>query len=231
MSKKKDRGESLHPDDPVKERTCDDNPEGSLGEEAPDSGASSQGGGSEKSDSAAKQTQNVAAAEEQPTPAEVIAGLESQLKAASDRYLRLMAEFDNYKKRTIREYEQMVECANEKLMLELVAVRETFELALKHGENGTDYAQLFDGVKLIFAKFDGVLSANGLSPFAAPGEPFDPQMHDALLKVPNDKIPEDHIADIHEKGYKLKDRIIKHARVIVSAGKPQQAPCKDNDNK
>ena len=230
MSKKKDRDEPLHPDDPAKENTGDEALRGSSGEEAAHGGAPAHGGGSEKSDGA-KQTPDGAGAEDKSTPDEVIAGLESQLKAASDRYLRLMAEFDNYKKRTIREYEQMVECANEKLMLELVAVRETFELALKHGENGTDYAQFFEGVKLIFAKFDGVLGANGLAPFAAPGEPFDPQMHDALLKVPNDEIPEDHIADIHEKGYKLKDRIIKHARVIVSAGKPQQAPCKDNDNK
>ena len=154
------------------------------------------------------------------TPEERIGELTADLKNANDRYLRLMAEFDNYKKRTSREYERLIESANEKLMLEMIAVRETFELAIKHGENGSDYQQLFDGVKLLFQKFDGVLAANGLTPFAAPGDGFDPQLHDALLKVPNADIPEDHIADIHEKGYKLKERVVKHARVIVSAGAP-----------
>jgi molecular chaperone GrpE len=165
------------------------------------------------------------AAEAEKEPQAIIDGLKSEIKAAGERYLRLMAEFDNYKKRTVREYDRIVESANEKLMLDLIAVRETFELALRHGENGSDYAQLFEGIKLIFAKFDGVLSANGLVPFAAAGEPFDPQIHDALMKMPHAEVPEDHIADIHEKGYRLKDRVIKHARVIVSAGKP---PATDN---
>ena len=158
--------------------------------------------------------------EEEKSPEEIIGELGAELTSANERYLRLMAEFDNYKKRTSREYERMVESANEKLMLEMIGVRETFELALKHGENGTDYKQLFDGVKLIFNKFDGVLTTNGLTAFAEIGDEFDPQIHDALLKVPHPELPEDHIADIHEKGYRLKDRVIKHARVIVSAGAP-----------
>jgi len=158
-------------------------------------------------------------AQEEQTPEQLIEELNGRLKEANDRYLRLMAEFDNYKKRTGREYERMVESANEKLMLELIDVRETFERALKHGETGTEYRQLFDGVKLIFTKFDGVLSTNGLAPFAEPGDEFDPQIHDALMKSPHNEIPEDHIADIYEKGYRLKERVIKHARVIVSAGK------------
>ena len=158
--------------------------------------------------------------EEEKTPGQIIDDLETDLRTANERYLRLMAEFDNYKKRTSREYERMVESANEKLMLEMIGVRETFELAIKHGETGTDYSQLFEGVKLIFAKFDGVLNTNGLTPFAEVGDEFDPQIHDALLKVPHPDLPEDHITDIHEKGYRLKDRVIKHARVIVSAGAP-----------
>jgi molecular chaperone GrpE len=131
-----------------------------------------------------------------------------------------MAEFDNYKKRTGREYERMVESANEKIMLELIDVRENFERALQHGEKNTEYQSFLDGIKLIFVKFDGVLSANNLTPFAEIGEAFDPQIHDALMKTPHDEIPEDHISEIYEKGYRVKERVIKHARVIVSAGKP-----------
>jgi molecular chaperone GrpE len=161
-----------------------------------------------------------AAPQAEPSADETIAGLREEVRQAGDRYLRLMAEFDNYKKRTMREYQQMIEQANEKLMTELIHVRNTFELALKHGESSTDYVQLFEGIKLIFQKFDGVLTANGLTAFGVAGDPFDPQLHDALMKTPHAEIPEDHIADIYEKGYRLKERVIKHARVIVSSGKP-----------
>ncbi len=163
------------------------------------------------------------------TPEEIIDELKNEIKAAADRYLRLMAEFDNYKKRTSREFERMIESANEKLMIELISVRETFELAITHGEKGSDYKQLLDGIKLLFNKFDGILKANGLVPFAAIGDPFDPEIHDALMKMPHNDIPENHIVDIHEKGYRLKDRIVKHAKVIVSSGKPDIAPANGAD--
>jgi molecular chaperone GrpE len=153
-------------------------------------------------------------------PGESIDALKDELKNANDRYLRLMAEFDNYKKRTTRDYQRMVELANEKLMKEMIHIRNTFELAIKHGENATDYQKFYDGIKLIFSKFDDVLYANGLSSFAEKGEPFDPLMHEALMKMPHTEIPDEHIADIYEKGYRLHDRIIKHAKVIVSSGKP-----------
>ena len=155
------------------------------------------------------------------TAEETIANLESEVKSAGERYVRLMAEFDNYKKRTSREYERMVESANEKLMVELIEVRETFERALKHTENA-DLQSFVDGTKLIFNKFDSVLTNNGLTPFAEVGEEFDPQLHDAMMKQPHPELEEDHIVDIFEKGYKLKDRVIKHARVIVSAGAPEE---------
>lgn len=151
---------------------------------------------------------------------EKIKELEKKLAEKSESFLRLMAEFDNYKKRIAREYEKMVDCANEKLILELIGVKESFELALKHAEKNTEYNQLLEGVKLIYNKFDSILRANGLSWFGEVGEEFDPQLHDALMKTPHPEIEEGHIAEIYEKGYKLKDRIIKHAKVIVSCGKP-----------
>jgi molecular chaperone GrpE len=153
------------------------------------------------------------------SPEESAAIIKEDLKKANDRYLRLMAEFDNYKKRTTREYQRMVESANEKLIGEMIHVRNTFELAIKHGETNTDYQKFFDGMKLIFVKFDQVLNTNGLSSFAEKGEPFDPLMHEALMKIPHEEIPDDHITDIYEKGYRLHDKIIKHAKVIVSSGK------------
>jgi molecular chaperone GrpE len=157
--------------------------------------------------------------------------LKQQLSEQNDRYLRLMAEFDNCKKRTVREYDQIIATANEKLISELIEVRENFERALKTDlqKNKPEEAPsvedsgFFDGMKLIFSKFDAILTRNGLEPFGAAGEAFDPQLHDAMMKVPNQEIAEDHIVEVFEKGYTLKKRVIRHAKVIVSAGKPPQA--------
>ena len=143
-----------------------------------------------------------------------------QISEMNDRYIRLMAEFDNYKKRISREYENQVQSANEKLMVEMVDVRENFERALRSGTSGADDSTLLEGMKLIFGKFDGVLSRNGLETFGATGEPFDPQIHDALMNTPKEDIPEDHIAEIYERGYRIKNKVIKHAKVIVSSGAP-----------
>jgi len=157
-------------------------------------------------------------AEAEKNSADAANAIQEELNAAKDRYLRLMAEFDNYKRRTAKEYERLIESANEKLILELVDVRENFYRALKAGESGGDFAPFFEGMKLIFAKFDETLTGNGLSVFAEAGEEFDPALHDALMNAPNAEIPIGHIAEVFERGYRLKDRVIKHARVIVSGG-------------
>ena len=159
---------------------------------------------------------------ESENAAKEIAELKQLVAEGNDRYIRLMAEFDNYKKRTSREYERQVECANEKLMVEMIEVRENFERALKSGDTSTDYIALFEGMKLIFNKFDTVLTKNGLESFAATGDLFDPQLHEALMNMPNADIPAEHIADIYERGYKLKSKVVKHAKVIVSSGAPAE---------
>jgi molecular chaperone GrpE len=162
---------------------------------------------------------------------ETVEDLKAQITNWSDRYLRLMAEFDNYKKRSSREYQAMVDSANERLMTDLVEVRENFERAVKNGEQSTDYKTLFDGVKLIYNKFDTVLSKHGLETFGSAGDPFDPMVHDALMKTPHAQIPEDHVADIYERGYRLKGKVMKHARVIVSSGKPAGNATEDKTDK
>jgi molecular chaperone GrpE len=147
-----------------------------------------------------------------------VEALRQEVEAGKDRYLRLMAEFDIYKRRSSKEYERLISGANEKLVLEMVEVRENFERALKSGEAGGDFAPFYEGMRLIFSKYDEVLSRNGLTAFAEVGEPFDPMIHDALMNAPNAKVPADSIAEVFERGYRLKDKVIKHARVIVSSG-------------
>jgi molecular chaperone GrpE len=166
--------------------------------------------------------QQTAAMQEEDAPVDTVEDLRQQLDAQNDRYLRLMAEFDNYKKRVSRDYERLVDSANERLINDFIEVRENFERAIKAGEQAEAGSSFFDGIRLIFAKFDEVLSKNGLEAFSAPGDQFDPQLHDALMKSPNETIPEDHIAEVFENGYYLKKRVLRHAKVVVSGGKPER---------
>jgi molecular chaperone GrpE len=146
-------------------------------------------------------------------------GLAQKLAATEDKYIRLLAEFDNFKRRTLRERDAFVESANQDLMQEMIDVRENFQRALANG-GAVDAAALGQGMKLIFAKFDQVLGAHGLAPFGEPGEAFDPALHDALLKASSEDVSEDHLMQVMERGYRLRGRVIKHARVIVSSGRP-----------
>lgn len=164
-----------------------------------------------------------AGGEQKQNNREKIDELKSQLDAANDKYLRLMAEFDNYKRRTLKENQQIVEQANEKLIKDIIDVRENFERAFKAHKQGADPVPFMDGMKMIFTKLDNVLHKHGIEVYCEPGQEFDPQLHDAMMKSAHEKIPEHHIAEVVEKGYKLRGKVIKHARVIVSSGKPAPA--------
>jgi molecular chaperone GrpE len=165
-----------------------------------------------------EEPQKTEPAGETEPPIDTAEDLRQQLEAQGDRYLRLMAEFDNFKKRVSRDYERLVESANERLMVELIEVRENLERAVKAGEKSDDAKIIREGMTLIFAKFNEVLSRNGLEPFGSAGERFDPQLHDALMKIPSESVPEDHILEVFEKGYTLKKRVVRHAKVVVSSG-------------
>ena len=158
-----------------------------------------------------------------------IEALKEELERQKDKYIRLMAEFDNYKRRTSKEYERLVESANERLMLDIIEVRESFERALTMTGKNEGYITFLEGMKLIFTKLDENLKKNGLEVFTEVGDEFDPEIHDAMMKTPHDEIQEDHIIEIYEKGYKLKNHVIKHAKVIVSAGVPPEAEKEDNE--
>ncbi|HUI92026.1 MAG TPA: nucleotide exchange factor GrpE [Chitinivibrionales bacterium] len=160
---------------------------------------------------------------------EKIDELQSQVGAVNDKYLRLMAEFDNYKRRTLKENQQIVEQANEKLIKDIIDVRENFERAFKAHKEGADAKPFIDGMKMVFTKLDNVLHRHGLEVYTEAGQEFDPQLHDAMMKTPHETIPEHHIAEVCEKGYRLKGKVIKHSKVIVSSGKP--APAQEKKEK
>lgn len=143
-----------------------------------------------------------------PTPEEQIADL-------NDRHLRLAAEFDNYKKRTAREWVERVNSANSELLFELLEINDNFERALAVEHPDSAYAE---GVKLIFQQLQSLLEKNGVAAIPALGEPFDPELHDALLHMDSSDYAEGLVCQEIRRGYKLRDRVLRHAQVAVSKG-------------
>ena len=135
----------------------------------------------------------------------------------NDKYLQLLAEFENYKRRSGKEKERLIEAAEEQLTKELIEVRENFERAFKSNDRGDIFV---DGMKLNHAKLNSILQNHGLEAFGEPGDAFDPEIHEAVLYSPNTSIPDLHITDILEPGYTIKGKIVKHAKVAVSTGQP-----------
>lgn len=148
-----------------------------------------------------------------------IESLKSQLNESKDRYVRLMAEFDNYRRRTAKEQLDIIETANAKLLEKLSEVLDNFERA-SHPDNNKqkDYDSFAKGIQMIHDQFAKILSDAGLEQLDPVGEPFDPNIHEALMNQPSDTVPESHVVQVFQKGYRLKNKLLKTAKVIVSSG-------------
>lgn len=158
--------------------------------------------------------QNEAGASE-PTPEEL---LKQELALANDRYLRLYAEFDNFRRRTAKEREEARKEEGKDVMVALLPVLDDFDRALKHMDNGTDVAAVKEGVVLIQNKLKNVLSQKGLKEMQSVGSAFDPEIHEAITNIP---APSDDlkgkVVDEMEKGYYLNDKVARFAKVIVGS--------------
>jgi len=143
-----------------------------------------------------------------------------QLKQASeelkDKYLRLSAEFDNYRKRTLNEKMELIKNASEKILIELLPVIDDFERALKASENISDIDTVKDGEKLIYGKLVELIKKQGVEEIEAVGQEMNTDFHEALTKIPapNEQL-KGKIVDVVEKGYKLNDKVLRFAKVVV----------------
>jgi molecular chaperone GrpE len=141
-------------------------------------------------------------------------------KAAHDKYLRLFAEFENYRTRSAKEQLEIINTANGKLLARLSEVKDNFERAFAEENKTGDLAAFEKGMKLIQEQFSKILSDFGLEIIDPVGEPFDPNLHEALMNQASETIPEGTIIQVFQKGYKIKNKLLKVAKVIVSSGKP-----------
>lgn len=153
----------------------------------------------------------------EPTPEEQIEELQKQLAAQKDAYLRLMADFDNYRKNALKDKQNLLKYGGEDAFKKLLPVIDDFERAIDHMEKSDDIASLKEGVKLIYSKFKTYLEQNELTVIPAEqGETFDDSVHDAmtLFQAPTPEL-KGKIVDCVTKGYKLKDKVIRFAKVVV----------------
>ncbi|MBS12493.1 MAG: nucleotide exchange factor GrpE [Gemmatimonadetes bacterium] len=138
-----------------------------------------------------------------------------------DRWMRLAAEFDNYKKRTLRERDALIQSANEGLLRDLLPLVDSVDRASAHAEGDTDSEAFKEGVRMIMEELPKILANRGLKEIDASGQGFDPNLHEALMQVASDH-EEGTIAEVIERGYCLGDKVLRHAKVVVSQG-PAQA--------
>ena len=134
-------------------------------------------------------------------------------KEEDQKFIRLMAEFQNYKKRVDKEKKDTFAFANEKIVTELLDVIDNFERAL---ETECENEKFYEGMKLIFDQFQGVLKKAGLEEIEAMGEEFNPTYHNAIMTQDSDEHKSGHVINVMQKGYKLKNKVIRPSMVVVA---------------
>ncbi len=140
-----------------------------------------------------------------------------EIKALQDKYLRLAAEFDNYKRLSLREQRDSARFANEGLLKELLPILDNLERAVRSSKDKHRRDGLIQGVELTLKQFMETLAKFGVRPIASVGQAFDPSRHEAVARVESNTVPAGSVVDEFQRGYYLHDRILRPAMVTVSA--------------
>lgn len=142
--------------------------------------------------------------------------LQEKLDAANDKYLRLSAEFDNYRKRTLKEKAELTKSAGEQILEKILPVMDNFERALQSMETATDVPALREGVQLIYTTFRDFLSQHGVKEIECVNTDFNPDLQEAVTKIPApSEEMKGKVVDCIQKGYTLYDKVIRFPKVVV----------------
>lgn len=154
--------------------------------------------------------------DQQETEQDPVQELEKKYNELNDKYLRLYSDFDNFRKRTIKEKGDLISSASGDIMKELVGVLDDFERAIQSNENSEDPEALKEGFHLIYNKFKNILTQKGLKPMESKGELFDIDHHEAVTNIPaQEEEDKGKVMDVIEKGYFLNDKVLRYAKVVV----------------
>jgi len=166
------------------------------------------------------QAQQAAAAATETLSPEQIAELKEKAAKADEnwnRLLRTAADFDNYRKRAAREKQEAVKYANSELVMKLIPVLDNFEMALAAARTGdANNKSLQDGIGMVHQQLKTILAEAGLVEIDATGQPFDPNLHEAVGQEESAEIPEGHVLKQWRKGYRFQDRLLRPATVVVA---------------
>jgi len=179
------------------------------GTDAGDAGETKKGKGRGKKDKAAAKLEELAAAKAQA---------DVERAGAVDRLMRLQADFENYRKRMVRERAEVIRAANEDLMNELLPVLDHFDLALSAATNVAVPDAMTEGVRMVREQLLATLGKFGLEPIDADGQPFDPAHHEAISHLPSDTVPENAVLAQTRRGYRLGEKLLRPVQVVVSSG-------------
>lgn len=143
--------------------------------------------------------------------------LKDENKECRDKLLRLAAEFENYKRRQAKEYDNALKYAAEDILKQLLPTIDNLERALEHHDSKNP-ATMIEGVELTLKGLTTMLNKFGVEPIISAGQPFDPNIHEAMVMEASSEVPAQHVIREFEKGYRYKDRLLRAAKVVVSKG-------------
>lgn len=145
-----------------------------------------------------------------------VRAVEEKLAEVQEKYIRLAAEFDNYRKRTLREKMELSKYASEDLLLKIIPIMDDFERALAHMDTATDCAAMKSGIDLIYSKFSEFLKQNGIKEIESMNSSFNVDLHEAVARAPvNEDNKKGTVVDVVQKGYYLQDKVLRFSKVIV----------------
>ena len=149
-----------------------------------------------------------------------IQALEQEKAQLEERFIRLQADFDNHRKRTLREKQEALSYGHENVVKDVLGVVDNLDRAIEHAtaSSGADFEGMLQGVELVRRELLAVLAKHGVSPIEAEGEGFDPNVHEALAQMEDEQVPPGRVVRMLQKGYRLRDRLLRPARVMVSKG-------------
>lgn len=173
-----------------------------------------------QTEATAEQTKDAAEETKEQTPEEKIAALEKENADLKDQLLRRAADFDNYRKRMMKEKQDTFDYANAGLLGDLLDSLDNFDRTIDAAKDAKDAKAIADGIKMINKGLVKMLEDKyGLVAFGKEGDEFNPDEHEAIGRMEDEKAKKETLAQVYLKGYKLKDKVIRHAKVMVSVPK------------
>jgi len=160
----------------------------------------------------------------------VVLALRDELAESNDRLLRLQADFDNFRKRALKERQEAIQYGSQYLFKDLLSVVDNLDRAIGHAResSGADLGTFLQGVELVRRELMGVFSKHHVNEIESLGEPFDPALHEAMAQVEDDSVSPNTVVEVLEKGFTLRDRLVRPARVVVAKAGKAEKPEEDS---